>query len=107
MSRYPSEDVSRFDQQFAETEDERNERLSAKRKLRAALIAQLCELTKRWTPYEDVPMSQQHECRDIGRKLHAIGAEALMRDAYYQATAENRAATVIAAYWDGIGDWRW
>ena len=31
MSKYPSEDVARFDQQFAETEDERNERLRAKR----------------------------------------------------------------------------
>lgn len=31
MSRYPSEDVARFDQQFAETETERNERLKARR----------------------------------------------------------------------------
>lgn len=32
MNRYPSEDVARFDQQFAETEDERNARLRRKRK---------------------------------------------------------------------------
>jgi len=72
-----------------------------------ALTDQLCELTKRWTPYEDIPRSQQAECRDIGRKLHALGAEAAMRDAYYEATGRNRAAMVIAAYFDGIGEWRW
>ena len=71
------------------------------------LIDQLVELTKRWTTYEDIPMSQQRECRDIGKKLHAIGGTGLMRDAYYAATAHNRAATVIAAYFDGIGDWQW
>jgi len=32
MSRYPNEVVARFDQQFAETEDERNERLAAARR---------------------------------------------------------------------------
>jgi hypothetical protein len=31
MSRYPSDDVERIDQQWAETEDERNERLRQKR----------------------------------------------------------------------------
>ena len=31
MNRYPSEDVARFDQQFAETEQERSERQRAKR----------------------------------------------------------------------------
>ena len=68
---------------------------------------QLCELTKRWTAYEDIPRSQQSECRDIGRKLHALGGEQAMRDAYYEATARNRAATVLAAYFDGIGEGRW
>lgn len=72
-----------------------------------AAIDQLCELTKRWTTYEDIPRSQQAECRDIGRRLHAFGGEAAMRDAYYEATGRNRAATVLAAYFDGIGDWRW
>ncbi len=32
MGRYPSDDVARFDQQFAETQSERNARLRAKRK---------------------------------------------------------------------------
>lgn len=73
----------------------------------AALIDQLCELTKRWNTHEDVPRSQQLECKKIGRGLHAIGKEALMRTAYYEAKKHNPAASVIAAYWDGIGDWQW
>lgn len=72
-----------------------------------ALTAQLVELTKRWTTYEDIPKSQQSECREIGRKLHAIGGEGLMREAYYAATGPNRAACTLAAYWDGVGEWRW
>lgn len=67
----------------------------------------LCGLTKRWTIHEDIPRSQQIECREIGRKLHALGGEAAMRVAYYEATGRNRAATVVAAYFDGIGEWRW
>lgn len=68
---------------------------------------QLCELTKRWTAHEDIPRSQQLECRGIGRKLLALGGEAAMLDAYYEATGRNRASTVIAAYFDGIGEWVW
>ena len=34
MGRYPSEDVARFDQQFAETEQERNDRLRRRRELK-------------------------------------------------------------------------
>lgn len=34
MTRYPNEDIARFDQQFAEPESERNER-QRKRRLRA------------------------------------------------------------------------
>ena len=71
------------------------------------LFTQLQELTKRWNDYEDVPRSQQAECRKIGEKIHALGGEALMRDAYYDAKAHNRFCTVVQAYWDGIGDWRW
>ncbi len=72
-----------------------------------SVIDQLCELTKRWTAYEDIPKSQQAECRNIGRVLHAIGEETLMREAYYTAKAQNPAASVVAAYWDGIGVWQW
>lgn len=70
-------------------------------------IEQLCELTKRWTIYEDIPISQQQECRNIGRVIYSLGAEPLMREAYYTAKGLNPAASVVAAYWDGIGDWRW
>lgn len=70
-------------------------------------IEQLCDLTKRWTTYEDIPMSQQRECRTIGRVIHSLGQEPLMREAYYTAKGLNPAASVIAAYWDGIGEWRW
>lgn len=87
-----------------EVSQDRQEREAASIK---AAIGQLCELTKRWTAFEDIPRSQQIECRDIGRRLHAIGGDAAMRDAYYEATGHNRAATVIAAYFDGIGEWRW
>ena len=72
-----------------------------------AASEQLCELTKRWTIHEDIPRSQQSECRDIGRKLHGFGGEAAMRDAYYEAIGRNRAASMVAAYFDGIGEWRW
>ena len=72
-----------------------------------ALVEQLCDLTKRWNIYEDIPRSQQSECRQIGRQLYALGSEDAMRRAYYEATARNRAATVLAAYFDGIGDWVW
>lgn len=71
------------------------------------LRAQLLDVTKRWNAYEDVPRSQQLECADIGKKLHAIGGTNLMREAYYDAKAINKAACVIAAYWHGIGDWQW
>ena len=71
------------------------------------LFAQLRELTKRWNEHEDIPKSQQYECREIGRKLNALGGMQLMVDAYYDARAHNRAASTVQAYWDGIGDWRW
>ncbi len=38
MPRYPSEDVARFDQQFAETQEERNERHRARRAKQSAEI---------------------------------------------------------------------
>jgi hypothetical protein len=41
MSRYPSESVERMDQQWAETEDERNARLADKRIARS-LAGKLC-----------------------------------------------------------------
>ena len=73
----------------------------------AETIEQLCELTKRWTAHEDIPKSQQHECRTLGRELHKRGGESLMREAFYVARGRNPAASVIQCYWDNIGDWRW
>lgn len=70
-------------------------------------IEQLLDLTKRWNHYEDVPKSQQYECAEIGRRINASGGFAAMQDAYREAKSHNKAASVVAAYWDGIGDWRW
>ena len=72
-----------------------------------ALFEQLRDLTKRWNRYEDIPKSQQAECREIGRKLLALGGEGMMREAYYDAKAANPEVHMIQAYWDGIGYWRW
>lgn len=73
----------------------------------AALRDRLCDLTKRWTAHEDVRKSEQAECREIGQKLNDLGGMDLMREAYREAHGRNRAASVIQAYWDGVGDWRW
>ena len=70
-------------------------------------VAQLLDLTKRWNEYEDIPRSQQLECRHIGEALNSAGGMKAMQDAYYAAKGQNRAASTIQAYWDGIGEWRW
>ncbi|RUV65808.1 hypothetical protein EOA64_00230 [Mesorhizobium sp. M1A.F.Ca.IN.022.02.1.1] len=74
---------------------------------REALFQALRELTKDWNEYDPVPRSQQLECQHIGESLCTEGGINLMQDAYYDAKARNRSASVIQAYWDGIGDWRW
>lgn len=68
---------------------------------------QLCELTKRWNQHEDIPRSQQLECAEIGKRINARGGMAAMQEAYYAAKRRNTAASVIAAYWHGVGDWQW
>lgn len=68
---------------------------------------QLIELTKRWNNHEDVPRSQQIECRQIGERINATGGFDAMTEAYHAARAKNLSVHVIQAYWDGIGDWRW
>lgn len=70
-------------------------------------MTQLCELTKRWNQHEDIPRSQQLECADIGKRINAAGGMAAMQEAYYAAKRINPAASVVAAYWHGIGDWQW
>lgn len=71
------------------------------------LFAELRDVTKPWTIHEDIPVSEQERCREIGKKLYALGGEAIMREAYYDAKGENPASIILAAYWDGIGEWRW
>ena len=71
------------------------------------LVEQLCELTSRWNDFEDIPESQQRECRKIGEGIHAEGGKQAMIAAYYEAKARNPHVHVIQAYWDGVGDWRW
>ena len=81
--------------------------MSSRTETRAVLFEELRRVTAMWNTYEDIPKSQQALCRQIGVRLHALGGEPLMREAYYHAKAANPAVTVIQAYWDGIGDWRW
>ena len=73
----------------------------------AALTAQLVTLVKDWNYHDLISDEQKKECREIGRKLNAIGGMVAMRDAYYAAKATNRCASTLDAYWDGIGEWRW
>lgn len=78
-----------------------------KAETREVLFSELRRVTEQWNTHEDVPKSQQALCRQIGVRLHALGGEELMREAYYDAKDNNRYVTAIQAYWDGIGDWRW
>lgn len=41
--------------------------------LQDALIARLISLTSCWNAHEDMPKSQQIECRDIGKALNGLG----------------------------------
>ncbi len=68
---------------------------------------QLLELTKRWNNHEDVPRSQQLECKAIGKNLNHVGGMSAMQDAYREARAANKDVHVIQAYWHGIGGWQW
>ena len=81
--------------------------LSMTTKTQAELTDQLCDLTSRWTEYEDIAGSQKGECRQIGEALNRLGGMSAMRDAYYEAKGRNRAASSIQPFWDGVGEWRW
>ena len=70
-------------------------------------VDRLVDLTKRWNSFEDVPRSQQLECREIGKRINNHGGLVAMQEAYQTARTHNRYAYVIQAYWYGIGDWRW
>ena len=69
--------------------------------------ADLIALTTHWTEHEDVPGSQEGKCKEIGRRLHELGGMHAMQEAYREAKATNRAASVVQAFWHGIGDWQW
>lgn len=71
------------------------------------LFMRLCAVTRKWNQTDAVPDYQQKECGEIGVLLHAMGGEALMREAYYMAKNLNQYVCVIQAYWDGIGEWQW
>lgn len=71
------------------------------------LTKQLFDLTKDWNEFDLVPKSQQAECRAIGEKLNSLGGLTLMQEVYRATHAKNRCASVIQAYWDGIGLWSW
>lgn len=72
-----------------------------------SLASQLVALTKGWGAHTLVPDAEKNRAVEIGVALHAAGGKALMRAAYFSAKAVNRHATVLSAYWGGIGDWRW
>lgn len=71
------------------------------------LFARLKALTRNWNQIDAVPRSQQEECKDIGKLIHAMGGEDAMREAYYAAKDANPYVCVIQAYWHGIGEWQW
>ena len=74
---------------------------------RTDLFTALAALSDQWAMDGQVPGFQIAECVAIGRELYNLGGEALMQEAYYHAKGSNRCASVIQAYWDGIGDWQW
>lgn len=71
------------------------------------LTNSLKNLCKDWNEHDLVPEEQKAKCREIGEALHKLGGMMLMQEAYYAARGRNRSASVIQAYWDGVGDWRW
>jgi hypothetical protein len=71
-----------------------------------ALYDELLEVSREWTRHDRI-LPNEERARALGRRLYEIGGEGLMQMAYYHATAANPAATVLAALWDGIGEWKW
>ena len=66
---------------------------------------ELYRLISFWTLHEDIRETERRTAVRIGKAFYDIGGERLMRDAYYNARARNRAASVLNLYWNGIGDW--
>ncbi len=73
----------------------------------AKLTADLCRLTAGFNEFDIPGKFIRERIRVIGGRLNDSGGIQAMRGAYYQAKRENPYASIIQAYWDGIGDWRW
>lgn len=71
------------------------------------LANRLKSLTRDWNEHDLVPDIQKAECREIGEALNKLGGMRAMLDGFYAAKERNRCASVIQAYWDGVGEWRW
>lgn len=69
------------------------------------LLVHLIEITKNWGAIGIPSKEEKKQCRDIGEKLNSLGGIKLMREAYYETKSKNRYASVVEAYWHGIGDW--
>lgn len=72
-----------------------------------ALIAELENMVQTWNEVDLIPVKEEQRCRAIGKRLHEIDGVPAMTRAYRDARLVNRCASVLAAYWDGIGEWRW
>lgn len=84
-------DLKRRDERSAET---------------VALILELEGIVQGWNETDLIAKSQESRCRAIGHRLHELDGEEAMRRAYRDSRLINRCASVLAAYWDGIGEWR-
>ena len=71
------------------------------------LVNRLIDVTANWNEHHLVPEEQKVRCRAIGEALNKAGGLGAMQDAYYAAKARNRCASLVQAYWDGVGEWRW
>lgn len=71
------------------------------------LTNRLKSVSQDWNEHDLVPEIHKTECREIGEALNKMGGMQAMQTAYYAAKVQNRSASVIQAYWDGIGEWRW
>jgi hypothetical protein len=67
----------------------------------------LAALTAPWTADRLIPHEQQLQCRAIGIRLDELGGFEAMEGAYNHAITRNPCASVVQAYWDNIGEWRW
>lgn len=72
-----------------------------------ALFKRLSTLIKDWNEFDLVPDEQKEEAKQIGELLYKQGGHQLMMDGYYHVKQQNRCASVLQAFWDGIGVWQW